>query len=309
MSALRVLAATAGTSGSFKLALFSATAAQMPARLASVLSHATTGGFAADMVLWDYPVGLSMADMKSLTMVGYAAELNRALVLASLDGREQLVDAAMHEESIRGLLRDDYSVPLRRLRHNPVSRFLVLCAPPLRLAGEQSPSSPIGGAWLVAHDLERMMIDSVSPLHAQVPSQEEFDRSFQFTLTETHRVAPEVMREAHEAGLILLSDRPSEHRFPLRTLAYPELCGDSGHLAGHHLLRGRLYRLCRSWLSSPSASPARLRDYLASVAAGPLHLSSSDRAVRVSTEGTRIVVEVTLDRTLGGQSITFDIDT
>ncbi len=297
--ALRHLVSAAGTSGACTVRVCSASRERMEQSLQAVLESCTSAACAPDMLVWDYPLHIVMTDMKALAHVASLAATHSVMVLASVARDEPLVDSAMNEESIRELLLDDSQVPLRRFRRNADSRFVTLCAPRVRVDTSQLPAPECGSAWLVAHDVVRMLVDGGSPLAAMVPAGEELEKSFQFTVSGNRAIDPGVVLEGHQAGLVLLSDRGEGH-LPLCTIVNPDVHGREATLFGYELLRARLQRLCRAhaghWApdAAPSAAAQDLKEYLLTLS-GPLHLGASERAVRTGTDSRTVWAEVSAD--------------
>jgi hypothetical protein len=152
--------------------------------------------------------------------------------------------------------------------------------------------------------VERILIDGACPLDATIPSSEDLERNFNFTLAEAARVPTHLADEAGESGLVLLSEDSRTGRHPLHTVVNPDV--SAAHFAhfGYNLLINRLQRQVERWVADAGVADARaidprqLREYVVAVLA-PYRVLASERSVRVSRVDNTMRIDVDIDKNFG----------
>ncbi|MBD3240719.1 MAG: hypothetical protein GF331_09060 [Chitinivibrionales bacterium] len=311
--ALRQLATAAGRSSSFAIRVCSGPRDTMTGHLGDILTQCARKGDSPDMVLWDYPVNINMRDMKALSHLAAETDAHDAMLLSSLAEDEPLVQSMVSEDNTGELLLEEHFVPLRRLRANPAARCIVLSGPPVLLDPQGTPPAQAGAAWLVAHDIERLLIDGASPLETTMPSGEDLERNFQFVLANTVRIPPHIAEEAASHGLVFLSDGMRAGQIALPTLVNPDMAETHSAHFGYNLLLNHLRRLTKQRIAAtPNAfdDPDELQRALHEQILGtlaPYRIVTSDRAVRVSVVDTTVTVDVNCDRNLADSPLHFEL--
>lgn len=309
--ALRQLATAAGRSASFAIRVCSGSRAAITEHFDAILNQCANDGLPPDLVLWDYPVSITMPDMKALSHLAAITDRHDAMLLSSIAADEPLVESMVSEDTTGELLLEEHYVPLRRLRANPAARSIVLSGPPVLLDPAATPPALAGAAWLVTHDIERLLIDGASPLQTAMPSGEDLERNFQFVLANTVRVPSHIAREAASYGLVLLSDGMRAGQVALPTLVNPDMAATHSAHFGYNLLLNHLRRLTRRRIATTPAEERGelqrgIRDLLLSALA-PYRILLSDRAVQIGIQDDTVTIDISCDRSLSKFPLRFQV--
>ncbi len=309
--ALRQLTTAAGRSATFAIQVYSASRDAMTEEFDDILDQCARQGHSPDLVLWDYPVAITMQHMKTLSRLAAAADRHDAMLLTSIADNEPLLESMVSEDSTGELLLEEHFVPLRRLRANPAARAIVLAGPPVLLDPGATPPAQAGAAWLVAHDIERLLIDGASPLETAMPSGEDLERNFQFVLANTIRIPSHIAKDAASYGLALLSDRMRAGQVALPTLVNPDMAETHSARFGYNMLLNHLRRLTGQQIAALPTTEARdveqnVRELIAGALA-PYRILLSDRAVQVTIREKTLIVDIHCDRNVAEFPLRFQV--
>jgi hypothetical protein len=166
-----------------------------------ILSSCMENGAAPDIVVWDYGVSFTNADMEAMARIAATADKYKCMVIAPLFMDDPLLTGLSERNSIAHFFDEVRFLPLKKLRTDTAVRCLCLCGPGL-LPLDQSSVSGGNCCWFVATRWTEMLLgngDPFSAKDARPPVESVFSQDALFGCD----VAAAVAREASAIGLTL----------------------------------------------------------------------------------------------------------
>jgi len=166
---LMLLAKIIGRKPDAQITVFSAETTHARDEFASVLGACLAQGRGPDIVVWDYDVTFANADMEAASALLAVAEQYKCMVIAPTGMDDPLFAGISGRQSIAHHFDDVRFLPYKKLRTNPNSRCLCLCAPPLVMFGSANGSVHANSrsCWYVALRWAEMLIMEKNPVAAR----------------------------------------------------------------------------------------------------------------------------------------------
>lgn len=270
--------------------------------LTDTLAHCNEAGLYPDLILWDYPVFTDTATMEQLERSGDLAQQHKALLVASIDRRDELYGKILAGEPLRAVLGSVAYLPFRRLRKKNAARCIALCAPQAEKMRHNSKNGiAVNAAWLFVCRLLASIVEYNSPFDLENGSANLFDE-YLFERLDAHTLC-----DAAESGITLL--QPAAKVDP-RVLFDQE--GGPWTSLTFNLMVNRTAKAAAEWVSGnvrtkvadAEAVCEELRSFLVAELE-TYHILSSAGSVRVTVAEGDFLVTVDSDVAVGGSRAKF----
>jgi hypothetical protein len=166
---LMLLAKIIGRKPEAQITVFSGVAGHMYESFTAVLGACLAQGRGPDIVAWDYDSTFTNADMEAASALVAVAEQYKCMVIAPTGMDDPLFAGISGRQSIAHYFDDVRFLPYKKLRANPNSRCLCLCAPPLVMFGSANGSVHANSrsCWYAALRWAEMLIADKNPVAAR----------------------------------------------------------------------------------------------------------------------------------------------
>jgi hypothetical protein len=193
---LSALAKVIGRKKEVSLSVVSRPRQDVEENFGRVLSSCMEGGAAPDIIVWDYGVSFTNADMEAMARIAETADTYKSMVIAPLSMDDPLFTGLSERNSIAHFFDEVRLLPLKKLRTGAAARCLCLCGPGLSSRGNC--------CWFVATRWVEMLLGNGDPFRAKdsrPPAESVYsqDGDAPFRCD----VAPAVSQEAGAMGLTL----------------------------------------------------------------------------------------------------------
>jgi hypothetical protein len=205
-----------------------------------------------DIILWDYPILFTNAEMTRLTRLTGVADRLKSAVIAPLSPADQLFENIDKRHDFSPLFEDIRFLPFKKLRSSLPSRALCLCAPDMTIPdaaiGRDTPRVrvsfrahccwPMILRWIEKSlcDIDPFALDSSgNAADTMLPENAQFDQNIPQSFCQ---------EAASVAGITLYNGTPFEATIPkARTVIDPEVAGSAYSSFAFNLLVNRVARL------------------------------------------------------------------
>jgi hypothetical protein len=203
-----------------------------------------------DIIVWDYPVSFTNAEIDRLARLTAIADRFKSLVIAPLSSSDRLFDSIAARDDFPPVFQDIRFLPFKQFRSMLESRAVCLCAPPLMIpesinAGETRPIAlPAQNCWLVILRWIEMTIANNDPFAVELsgrPPETLVPENASF-----HQLIPPSVSEqaAAIAGMTLFNGKPIDATIDrAKTVIDPEVAGTAYASFAFNLLVNRVARL------------------------------------------------------------------
>jgi hypothetical protein len=309
------LARTIGRSADVKLLVCSADKADAAGRFGELLDMCIgAAGSTPDLVLWDFPVGFSVADMELLGCLGEEVERRKSLLLSSLSAEEPLNHDLRTCDTLIPVFKEQRFLPLKRLRASQPARCIVLAAPAVRIAPAAATAPTVslqtGAAWFLLQQWVEQAISGVSPFELQLRAADDLRESiygprpsFSIDLREA------AVDEAAAAGVTFLRAEAAGCKRVVTLLDTDETTA-AYSVFGMNLLVNRVMKLAGIALKEtpPDGSVAGRLQRLLIEQLQPLGIITSPDSCVVASSGETVTVSINSDVILNGYPVRFQFD-
>jgi hypothetical protein len=303
-----------GRKREIELSVFSAGFDDRDAVLEKLAQDYDSGGTSWDLILWDYPVPLTNAEMDRTTGLTRLADRCKSVVLAPLDPADRLFESIETLEDFSPVFQDIRFLPFKKLREALESRALCLCSPDMKVlrAEKTDASFTAHCGWPVLIRWVEMTLDDLDPFatrsrHAAsavlTPESARFHPSIPAPLSD---------EAASIAGLTLLSGAPADVSIDrTRTVIDPEVAGTAYSSLAFNLLVNRVAKLAGEVIieSSSSTDAAGLcrgvEECLRKELAACGICSEPDQVSVKPENGSALLISLNSDASVGGHEARF----
>ncbi|MGB7566383.1 MAG: hypothetical protein WBM07_00870 [Chitinivibrionales bacterium] len=250
-----------GRKNEIALRVFSAPFEEMGGNFARVLENCMESSAVPDIIVWDFGVSFTSADMELLAKIAETADQFKCALLAPLSMDDGFFKGISQLDSLAPVLEDVRLLPFKKLRANPASRCLCLCAPDMRFPGKEK-SAEAQDAMITARSgwalLERWiesLLNSSDPFAITNPPDQENKLLEDAVFCES--IPPHISVEASRAGITLFDKLPVAMTIDrASTVIDSESAGSAYSSLAFNILVNRVARLSvmRLSLSAPHKS-------------------------------------------------------
>jgi len=168
-SCLQRCAKVVGRRQSANLYVYSSPREDFEERFANIVSELVDTAGAPDIILWDFAVSFTNADMVGAKALAQTADTFKCMLLAHLTTTDQLFQGIESRDSLAPMLREPRFLPLNTLRADAAARCLCLCGPSAIIAetADSGPALTIAGCWPVLIRWLEMLVDDNNPYAVQ----------------------------------------------------------------------------------------------------------------------------------------------
>jgi hypothetical protein len=309
-NALMTLAKVIGRNNNLRLHVVSAEYQDCTDAIATIVDSCRDRGFIPDIVVWDYDVSLSNADVDRMERVAVAAEQANSVVVMSLSMADPLFIDLDKKDTVVSVLQEVRLLPYKKLRSRTASRCLCLCGP--AMGGDADKGAGAGRcSWFIATRWAEQLLSgnnpfgvkqSRAPLETVYASQEVFMCDY----------APAVIEECGTMGFSLFGKRSGDATPDrLASVIDPQHAEPAYLLFMFNLLVNRVVRLCGMVLRDETTAKG-IDDTAAAMSESLIRELSSYGAITgdgqvsvVVLEGAGIRVEVDSEVTMSGNPLRF----
>lgn len=312
---LRELTRTIGRGSQVRLHVFSGAAEETAEKLSSVVRPMLKQGDMPDLILWDYPVRFTTAQMELARQVAETADKYKAMVLMPVDEQEPVIESMAGADTLKGIVDDSVLIPFARLRRNAASRCVALCAPAVKLRSDQITVPAVAGLpWLMLKRIVAALLEDSTPFEVRLPQGSGWDADSLFA-GPVIDITPDIAGEAAGVGLTVAAKGGNPHEAPtLTTLVDTEVADEPYTHFGYNLLVNRTSRIAARFVMESAEHqdgttqvPA-LREFLLAELE-PYGIFTSKNDLRITTtEPHRICIVAQSEATLGEHPIRMQIE-
>jgi hypothetical protein len=254
-----------------------------------------------NIILWDYPVSFTNAEMDRLTGLVTAADRFKSVVIAPLDQTDRLFETIDAMDDFSPVFQDIRFLPFKKLRSTLESRALCLCAPDMEVtdgaAAKQVPTTsfivhccwPMIVRWIevTIGDLDPFAVGSaINAMETSMPQGVSFRPAISQSICD---------EAASVAGLFLYNGKPADMTIDrARTVIDPQIAGTPYSSLAFNLLVNRVARLAGHCIIENATSLGK--DEMSRAIEG--FLRKELIACRVCTEPDQVSVKPENDGTL-----------
>jgi len=257
-----------------------------------------------DIIIWDFPVKISTAEINVLADVCSIAENRKCMVFSSIDTTDQAFASYNTTASFRELIATPEFIPLTRFRKNAQTRNAALIGPEAVLGIGREIKA--GGAWAAGIFWVKNVLDYKKPFSFDdlPPAAGQMDCSLSIDFSK------DISEDAGKCGIALLRMKNGIlFTGPVNTMLDISETDESYGLFGFNLLVNRTVRLTAEWLSSDGKQNDRtvneLQQFLIRQLE-PYRILSSDNELSIEQSETgAVTVTIHSDQTLSGCAVRF----
>jgi EvpB/VC_A0108, tail sheath N-terminal domain len=279
------------------LTVFSAPPEDMEEKFRGVLEHCIESFMVPDIIVWDFSVSFSNADMDLLTKIAETADQYKCALLAPLSMDDGFFEGLSRLDSLSPLFEDVRFLPFKKLRANPASRCVCLCAPDMvfpgkeRSAGSRDIMITACGCWALLERWIESMLYASDPFATVALTVE--DNKLLEDAVFSENIPPHLSKEASKTGITLFDKSPAAMTFDGAVAVIDsESAGAAYSSLAFNVLVNRVARLSVTRLSffashkSKEAAAKDLCEFLQKELTPYLVLSSPDQvSVSIGKEG------------------------
>jgi predicted component of type VI protein secretion system len=298
-NALMTLAKVIGRNKDIRLRVVSAPYHDCAEAIPGIMASCRDLGFSPDLVVWDYDVTLSNADIDRMEKVAENAEQANSVVVMSLSMLDPLFVDLDKRDSIRDALQEVRLLPYQRLRAKTGSRCLCLCGP--AMGGDAGHCS-----WFVATRWAELLLSEQNPFgvkESRMPPESVYPSQNVFR----YDYAPAVVDEARAMGFSLFGKKPVAAKTDrLSSLIVPENAAPGYSLFMFNLLVNRVVRLCGIYPRGEGSSKSiddravAMNESIRRELSAYGVITNGEQVSVVVQEGSTIRVEVDSEVTMSG---------
>jgi hypothetical protein len=257
-------ARTIGRKKEIEVSVFSAAADDRGEVAEKLAADYESGGASWDIILWDYPVAMTSAEMDRVAGLLRLADRFKSVVIASLDPADRLFESIGEREDFSPVFHDIRFLPFKKLREALDGRALCLCAPDMNAltegkAGDASADSYTAHCgWPLLIRWMEMTIDDLDPF--AVGSRHTASAGLAPDRARFHPAIPEPVCDeaAAIAGLTLFGGSPADITIDrARTVIDPQVAGTAYSSLAFNLLVNRVARLAGERIIEIASSTGR----------------------------------------------------
>jgi Uncharacterized protein conserved in bacteria len=242
------------------LRVFSAPSGEMEENFARVLENSIETSTLPDILLWDFGVSFTNADMEQMAKIAEAADQYKCALIAPLSMDDQFFKGLSQLDNLSPLFENVRFLPFKKLRTNPASRCLCLCAPDVQVPGkERSTDSTITArsGWALLERWIESLLNASDPFAVTAPTGQENELLKDAVFCEN--IPPRLSEEASRAGITLFDKPPAAMTFD-RAVAVidSESAGSAYSSLAFNVLVNRVARLSVTRLSV--SAPQKSKD-------------------------------------------------
>lgn len=314
---LKRLCDAIGRNRQLSVNVFSCPAQDMEEKLPAVLASCMEAGAAPDLVVWDFYVTFTNADMDRMAKLGASCETYKSVAVAALAMEDPLFAGLSGRDDVSHLFGEVRFLPLKKLRTESASRCLCLAGPGLAsgetiAAGNEEVSGFKGRCcWFIATRWAELLCTDSNPFYVK-ESRPPFESVFSSGPVFCMNVPSSVAGQAEAMGLTLFENALEKAGLDrARTLIDKEKAAASYSVLLFNLLVNRMIRLCG--IKILGCGPEKNRDDVAGVLCEFVRrelaaygaISSQEQVTVLADAGGAINVDVNSDVTISGQPVRF----
>jgi len=163
---LQTLAKVVGRKKDIDVHVFSAQSSDMEDQLPRILSSCMEQGFAPDIIVWDYLLSFSNADMQLLGRISSIAEQYKSMLISPLSMQETLFKGISSKNDVTHIFDSVAMLPYKSMRKSQPARCICLCGPTLAPQDAVTPFGP-NACWFVASRWAEMVLSEMNPFAAK----------------------------------------------------------------------------------------------------------------------------------------------
>jgi hypothetical protein len=305
------LAKVLGRKKEVGLSVVSAPRQDMEENLPQILPSCMESGAAPDIIVWDYSVSFTNANMDAVGQIAQAADRYKSMVIAPLSSDDPLLDGISEHGSISHLFDEVRFLPFKKLRTEPSSRCLCLCGPDLAPA-DQSMASGGRCCWFVATRWTEMLLTENNPFSAKDLRRPPVESVFSTDTLFASDIAPSVAREAAAYGLTLFEPSLAQASLDKAvSVIGPDQAADSYFSFLFNLAVNRVVRCAGVRLLAEGAQKNRtdvasaLELFLRTELSAYGVITSDGQVTATAGDDSKITVSVNSDVTVSGHPVSF----
>ena len=206
-----------GRKNEIGLTVFSAQIEDMEEKFAGVLEHCIESSTVPDIILGDFSVSFSNADMDLMAKIAETADQCKCALLAPLSMDDRFFEGLSRLDNLSSLFEDVRFLPFKKLRANPASRCICLCAPDMAFPGKEKSAGPqdamiiARGGWALLERWIESMLNASDPFAVTALAAE--DNKLLEDTVFSENIPPHLSKEASKIGITLFDKSPATMTF------------------------------------------------------------------------------------------------
>jgi hypothetical protein len=206
-----------GRKNEIGLTVFSAQIEDMEEKFAGVLEHCIESSTVPDIILWDFSVSFSNADMDLMAKIAETADQYKCALVAPLSMDDRFFEGLSRLDNLSSLFEDVRFLPFKKLRVNPASRCICLCAPNMAFPGKEKSAGSrdamiiAPGGWALLERWIESMLNASDPFALAALAAE--DNKLLEDTVFSENIPSHLSKEASKTGITLFDRSPAAMTF------------------------------------------------------------------------------------------------